>query len=126
MTPAARVSDAEDRTQRLGLEREEMVAELARLQEWIPVRNFRRVIVNVVWWREFRATYTGSDAILGFYNGKITVPFAGISRYAPEVVSILTHELCHAMIAQATNDQAPRWFQEGLAQRVEMRIQIDP
>jgi hypothetical protein len=32
----------------------------------------------------------------------------------------MSHELCHAMIAQATNDQAPHWFHEGLAQRIEM------
>ncbi len=63
----------------------------------------------------------GNDFTLGTtYRGKITVPFAGIGAYPPEIVAILTHELCHAMISQATNDQAPRWFQEGMAQRVEM------
>jgi hypothetical protein len=75
--------------------------------------------VNVVWWQEFRSTYTGSDFILGFYNGKITVPFAGVGALVPELVEILAHELAHAMIAHATNDQAPRWFQEGYAQRVQ-------
>ncbi|HUP60631.1 MAG TPA: hypothetical protein VNA69_09460 [Thermoanaerobaculia bacterium] len=96
-------------------------AELARLQEWIPTRNFQRVVVNVVWWREFRATYTGSDYVLGFYNGKITVPIAG-TALVPQIVAILGHELAHAMMAQATNDQAPRWFQEGLAQRIELAV----
>ncbi|HJT18781.1 MAG TPA: hypothetical protein VJ853_15395 [Thermoanaerobaculia bacterium] len=96
-------------------------AELARLQKWVPVPNFQKVIVNVVWWDEFRSTYTGSDFILGFYNGKITVPLAGAWRFAPPVVALMSHELCHAMIAQATNDQAPHWFHEGLAQRIEMR-----
>ena len=38
-----------------------------------------------------------------------------------QFVAILTHELAHAMLAQATNEQAPRWFQEGMAQRVEMK-----
>jgi len=96
-------------------------AELKRLQEWIPVPNFKPVVVNVVWWQEFRGTYTGSDMILGFYNGKITVPFAGIPELIPPIVAILSHELAHAMIAQATNDQAPHWFQEGLAQLTEQR-----
>lgn len=95
-------------------------SELRRLQAWIPTRDFRRVVVNVVWWREFRATYTGSDFILGFYNGKITVPLAGVPVTYPPAVAILGHELSHAMIAQATADQAPRWFQEGLAQRIEL------
>jgi tetratricopeptide (TPR) repeat protein len=95
--------------------------ELKRLQEWIPTPDFQPVVVNVVWWDEFKQTYTNSDMILGFYNGKITVPFAGVSELIPPVVAILAHELSHAMIAQATNDQAPRWFHEGLAQRIEQR-----
>ena len=96
-------------------------AEFKRMQKWIPSTDFKPVVINVVWWQEFRNTYTGSDFIVGFYNGKVTVPLAGIPMYIPEVVAILTHEVAHAMIAQASNDQAPRWFQEGLAQRVEMR-----
>lgn len=96
-------------------------AEFRREQKWVSIQNFKQVIVNVVWWRDFRATYTGSDFILGFYQGgKLTIPFAGIPGWYPEITAILSHELCHAMIAQATNDQAPHWFQEGLAQRVEM------
>lgn len=95
--------------------------ELSRLRRWIPADQFRPVVVNVVWWNDFRSTYTGSDFILGFYNGKITVPFAGIDANHPEVTAILGHELAHAMIAQATADHAPRWFQEGLAQRIELR-----
>lgn len=94
--------------------------ELKRMQEWIPTPAFKQVVVNVVWWQEFRSTITGNDFIIGLYQGKITVPLAGIPIYPPEVVAILTHELCHAMLAQATNDQAPRWFQEGMAKRMEM------
>jgi tetratricopeptide (TPR) repeat protein len=99
---------------------EVMEKEFKRLRNWIPVPDFKPVVVNVVSWEEFRSTYTGSDYILGFYNGKITVPFAGVAMIDP-VIGILAHELAHAMIAQATADQAPRWFQEGLAQRIENR-----
>jgi tetratricopeptide (TPR) repeat protein len=95
-------------------------SELKRLQKWVAVPNFRTTVVNVVWWRDFRSTLTGSDFILGLYQGKITVPLAGIPDFYPPIVAILTHELMHAMLAQATNDAAPHWFQEGLAQRVEM------
>jgi tetratricopeptide (TPR) repeat protein len=94
--------------------------ELKRLQSWVPTPSFQPVVVNVVWWQEFVSIYTGTEDILGFYNGKITLPLAGIMDFPPEIVAIVTHELCHAMIAQATNDQAPRWFHEGLAQRVSM------
>lgn len=96
--------------------------EFKRLQQWIPTENFDRVTVNILWWSDFRSTYTGSDFILGFYlQKKITLPFAGVHSLDPMIVAILSHELAHAMLAQATNDQAPRWFQEGLAQRIEMR-----
>jgi hypothetical protein len=96
-------------------------AELQRLQKWVPVANFEPVVVNMLWWDEFRATYTGSDFILGFYQSKkITLPLVGASSFSPPIVALMSHELCHAMIAQATNDQAPHWFHEGLAQRIEM------
>ncbi len=95
--------------------------ELARLQSWIAVPEFKQTVVNIVWWQDFRDIYTGSDFIVGFYNGKITLPFAGVESFEPEVVAILSHELSHAMIAQKTKDQAPHWFQEGLAQRIEMK-----
>lgn len=95
--------------------------EQKRLRRWIPLEELEPVVVNVTWWHEFRGTYTGSDFVLGFYNGKITVPFAGVDATNPNVVAILSHELAHAMIAQATGDHAPRWFQEGLAQRIELR-----
>jgi hypothetical protein len=112
----------EDVTQtRATLLGEVLERELTRLKRWIPAENFKSVVVNVVWWQDFRATYTGSDFILGFYNGKITVPFAGIDPSHPQATAILGHELAHAMIAQATSDHAPRWFQEGLAQRIELR-----
>jgi hypothetical protein len=94
--------------------------ELVRMSRWVPVSSsFKPVVVNVVWWEDFRTTYTGSDFILGFYQGKITVPLAGVGL-SPDAVGILSHELCHAMVAQATNDQAPHWFQEGIARRMEM------
>lgn len=95
-------------------------AELKRMQSWVPTPEFKPVVVNIVWWQDFRSTITGSDFVLGLYQGKITVPLAGVPIYPPEIVAILTHELCHAMLAQATADQAPRWFQEGMARRVEM------
>jgi tetratricopeptide (TPR) repeat protein len=93
--------------------------EFKRLQRWVPLSSYQTVVVNLLQWQEFRSTYTGSDFILGFYDGKLTVPLGG-ARFVPPVVGILSHELCHALLAQATNDQAPHWFQEGMAQRIEM------
>lgn len=95
-------------------------SERRRLLPLIPLPEMKPVTVRILWWEEFRSTYTGSDHILGFYDGEITLPFAGVPQFDPQVVSILTHELAHAMLGQATADHAPRWFQEGLATRVEM------
>jgi tetratricopeptide (TPR) repeat protein len=97
-----------------------MEAELTRLRRTIPAESFRQTTVNVVWWGEFRSTYTFSDHVLGFYDGRITLPLAGVDVHDPDVVAVVTHELAHALIAQATNDRAPAWLHEGLAQRVEM------
>lgn len=94
-------------------------AELRRVCGRLGATHFTKVTVNLLRWQEFSRVY--SDHILGFYDGRITLPLIGVPAMVPEVVAILSHELAHAVIAQMTNDQAPRWFQEGLATRMEMR-----
>lgn len=94
-------------------------SELKREQKWIPVRNFRPTEVHILSWQEFRRIYTGGDQILAFYDGRIRYPIAN-ARLMPQVIAIISHELAHAMIAQNTNDMAPHWFHEGLAQNVEL------
>lgn len=94
-------------------------AELARLLQTFPLRDPRRVTVNVFYWDDFRGSITGGDHILGLYDGEISLPFGVVNQFTPELVAVLTHELTHALIAQATSDNAPRWFQEGLAQHME-------
>ncbi|HEY0155684.1 MAG TPA: hypothetical protein VGF28_00175 [Thermoanaerobaculia bacterium] len=98
-------------------------AELARLQQKLIAVEPRRVTVNVLYWDDFRTGITNSDHILGLYDGEILFPFAVVQQFKPEVVAIITHELTHALVAQATGDNAPRWFQEGVAQRMELRPQ---
>jgi hypothetical protein len=95
-------------------------AERQRLQAWIPVSPSSRVEVHLLPYEDFRLGYSLAMDILGIFDGKIRVPFGDVVTFKPFVVSILTHELAHAMIAERTADQAPRWFQEGLAQHVEM------
>jgi hypothetical protein len=94
--------------------------ELARLREKLPPIEPRRVTVNVLFWEDFRGDISGSDHILGLYDGEILFPFAVVNQFKPEVVAIITHELTHAIVAQASDDNAPRWFQEGIAQRMEL------
>lgn len=95
-------------------------AELARVRQKLPPFEPRRVTVNVLGWDEFRSEITPSEHVLGLYDGEIFVPFAAVEQFKREVVSIITHELTHALLAQATNDNAPRWFQEGVATRMEL------
>jgi hypothetical protein len=52
------------------------------------------------------------------------VPFADLRSLHPELVAILSHELAHALISQATAERAPKWVQEGLAQHVEMTQEV--
>ncbi|HXA17802.1 MAG TPA: hypothetical protein VN380_12470 [Thermoanaerobaculia bacterium] len=95
-------------------------AELLRVSARLGTSNFTPVRVNVLRWDDFRNQLTFSDQILGFYDGEITIPFGNVSRFRDTVVAILSHEMTHAIVAQATGDNAPRWFQEGVAQRMEL------
>jgi len=95
-------------------------AEHARVRRKLPPFEPRRVTVNVVAWNEFRGEISQSEHVLALYDGEIFIPFAAIEQFKREVVAVITHELTHALLAQATNDNAPRWFQEGVATRMEL------
>jgi hypothetical protein len=95
-------------------------AELQRLSGALSTNAFQPIHVNVTQWDEFTEQLTGSEHIVGFYDGEITVPFGEVAQFREGVVSILSHELTHAIVAQQSLDNAPRWFQEGLATRMEL------
>ncbi|MFL6246994.1 MAG: basic secretory protein-like protein [Thermoanaerobaculia bacterium] len=96
--------------------------ELARVRQrlGLPAAEPRRVTVNVFYWQDFSGSITGVDHIVGLYDGEILFPFAVVNQFKPELVAIITHELTHAIVAEATRDNAPRWFQEGIAERMEL------
>ncbi len=95
-------------------------AERTRLSRWIPDPEGERHRVNLFPLVQFLRAYSENVLVLGVYDDRIRVPFADLRSLHPQLVSILSHELAHSMIGQATHDQAPHWFQEGLAQHVEM------
>lgn len=100
---------------------EVLEAEFRRLRAaWFPRTNFRRITVEVLWWEDF-ASYTGSEYIAGLYTNRIFLPLAGVDTFPPEIVALMTHELTHALLADATGNLAPRWFHEAFASRMEMR-----
>ena len=100
--------------------------ERERLRRWIPISpsSKSKTEVQLLWFRDFVRTFSEGMDVVGIFDGKIRLPFAGgesIDFTDPEIVAIVTHELAHAMICEVTLDQAPNWMHEGLAQHVEMR-----
>ena len=95
-------------------------SERRRLQRWIPLESSAVTQVHLLPWNDFQATWSGGVDLLGLFDGDIRLPFADVVGFAPELVAIVTHELAHAMLAERTANQAPHWFQEGLAQHVQM------
>jgi hypothetical protein len=91
-----------------------------RLERWIPGSGGKPVEVCIFPIKDFYENFGGDMGVIGLFDGKVRVPFAEIRSLHPKLVAILSHELAHAMIAAATHDQAPHWFQEGLAQHIEM------
>ncbi|HEX4953817.1 MAG TPA: hypothetical protein VF017_10535 [Thermoanaerobaculia bacterium] len=98
---------------------EVLEAELIRLQGWIPYRPKRPIEVHLFPFRDFMRLYSGGGLAIGLFDGKVRMPFADVPSFHPEIVSIFSHEMAHALIAGATEDRAPSWFHEGLAQHVE-------
>lgn len=55
----------------------------------------------------------------GLYDGRIRVPVQGLTQMTPALAGVLKHELTHSFISQMTENRAPTWLQEGLAQWME-------
>jgi tetratricopeptide (TPR) repeat protein len=96
-------------------------SERARLARLVPeTQPPPRVKVQLYNFEQFMQNYSADGVpVIGIYDGKVRVPFADVPSLHPQLVSILSHEVTHAMIAEHTHDQAPHWFQEGLAQHLE-------
>lgn len=98
-------------------------AERVRLQKWIPLPpgGGAPIEVRLLPFEDFELGYARGGDVLGLYDGIVRVPLGSLRTFMPFAVSLMTHELAHAMIAQRTGDRAPHWFHEGLAQHVEMQ-----
>lgn len=99
--------------------------ERRRLGRWIPVEVDQ---VTKVLLLEGTGSRPGCDLRLGgLYHGRIRLAFGDALSLNPRLVSLLSHELAHSMVAEATHDQAPFWLQEGLARHVEaVQPRINP
>ncbi len=94
--------------------------ERRRIGHWVPLDDPTPVDVDLYPLGEFLGSYSMDMPVVGLFDGRVRVPFADLHSLHPELVKILSHELAHALITQATGDRAPKWVQEGLAQHVQM------
>jgi hypothetical protein len=102
-------------TQHIG---ELLEAELKRITSHVSLLLVARVRINVIGRPPAPDEVSGSADDKALYNGDITIPlWETIDR---EVVAVLGHEITHAVVAQAADGNAPFWFAEGLARRMEL------
>ncbi|HEV7517550.1 MAG TPA: hypothetical protein VGR07_14710 [Thermoanaerobaculia bacterium] len=94
--------------------------ERKRLQHWIPSAGSKRIEVHLFPIKDFYASFASDVAVVGLFDGKMRVPFGEQRTLHPKLVAILSHELAHALMTDATHGQTPHWVQEGVAQHIEM------
>ncbi len=66
--------------------------------------------------QEFRQATNAPHYIEGLNDGKIRIPVHGLSAITPNLAVAIKHELSHTFIRMKSEDRAPRWLQEGMAQ----------
>lgn len=100
--------------------------EYQRLGRWIPEALDAPVEINLYPFADFARLYSRGEFI-GLYDGKVRLPFADVQSLQPEAITVMSHEISHALLAAATHDFAPHWFQEGLAQHLQpVQDQVNP
>jgi tetratricopeptide (TPR) repeat protein len=66
--------------------------------------------------RAYFSLVSAPDWVSGVFDGKIRVSIDPDGGMTPELESVLSHELAHAFVRQASGDRAPGWLHEGLGQ----------
>lgn len=69
--------------------------------------------------RQFHDVTRAPNWADGLNDGRIRVPVQGLARVTLGLAHVLKHELTHSFINQMTENRAPTWLQEGLAQWME-------
>ena len=77
------------------------------------------IVVMLYTERQFRDITQAPEWAGGVYDGRIRVPAAGAAQSLQAFERVLTHELAHAIIANAAPRGVPAWLHEGLAQYFE-------
>lgn len=67
---------------------------------------------------EYKSLYSYKEGTAGMYDGKIVIPVAKINE-PDKLARTLRHEYVHHLIYWISEDSAPLWLNEGLAQLLE-------
>jgi tetratricopeptide (TPR) repeat protein len=108
----------------LGLQRdllhtlEDQYRELSRELDFAPRENITVVLYTN---RAFFDVTQSPSWAGGVYDGKLRIPVEGVTAVTPELQRVMKHELTHSFISYMTNNRAPAWVQEGIAQMLEPR-----
>jgi len=97
---------------------EDQYRDLTRELDFAPRENITVVLYTK---RAFFDVTQSPSWAGGVYDGKLRIPVEGMTSVTPELQRVLKHELTHSFITYLTNNRAPAWLQEGIAQMMEPR-----
>ncbi len=66
--------------------------------------------------KEFEGMGTWGKGVVGGYDGKLRLPFINADFSPDEIRGIIWHEYTHLLVHDISDDNAPSWLNEGLAQ----------
>jgi hypothetical protein len=75
-----------------------------------------RLIVLLYAGRSYFALASAPEWASGVFDGKVRVVLDADGGFGPALAAVLSHELAHALVREASGDRAPAWLHEGLAQ----------
>jgi hypothetical protein len=107
--PAIPTATVEQVAQRLAANYEEQ-------SEFFGTRLPASQVVVLYAGRAYFSLVSVPEWVSGVFDGKIRVSIDPDGGVTPDLASVLSHELAHAFVRQASGDRAPGWLHEGLAQ----------
>jgi tetratricopeptide (TPR) repeat protein len=79
-------------------------------------------IAVILYTEQSFADITRAPGWVGALNdGRLRIPVQGLTDVTPDLARVLKHELTHSFVGQKSNNRAPTWLQEGIAQWMEGR-----
>lgn len=99
----------------------EVEAELARVFDFRPKQSVTLQLLSRAQYREFIGSASWANAV--YLGGVITAPLLGVDSASLQTFrKSLRHEYVHAVCAELSGGTPPAWFDEGIAQLIEGRV----